>query len=137
MLRVPNATVLNALVAVDCSFSNNSFTLNVSNVVTNTSLDGYPFTYNTGIAASYGSGNYFSNNTFTVSASNTVNGYYGIALNQMFLDANFDNFTNNIFTNGGLGVFAEGYGPTFSSNFPNNMSNQFIETTIATNNSWH
>jgi hypothetical protein len=42
-------------------------------------------------------------------------------VNAMFLDANFDNFTNNFFTNGGMGVLAEGYGLTFSSIYPNNI----------------
>ena len=55
----------------------------------------------------------------------------------MFLNTNFNNFTNNIFTNGGLGVYAENYGSNFSLTYPNNMSNAFIESGIATNNSWH
>jgi hypothetical protein len=119
------------------TFYNNTFTLNLSTVCTNTSTGSFPFPFNAGIAATYEctSNNYFSNNSFTVSASNTVNGYYGIALNQMFLDANFDNFTNNIFTNGGLGVYATNY--PFGTNSPNTDGTNLIQATIASNNFFH
>ena len=77
-----------------------------------------------------GSSNHFSGNTVTVSpAQYTTNGsgYYGIAVNAMFLDANFDNFTNNFFTNGGLGVLAEGY-PITGSVAPNTDTTNAIDT---------
>jgi hypothetical protein len=116
-------------------YYNNTIILNLSNLVG--TPESYPFSFSAGIAATFGSNNYFSNNTITVSASNSNNSYYGIALNQMFLDSNFDNFTNNTFTTGGLGVFAEYYpiNPTYP--YPNNTSNSVITNGIFLRNAFH
>jgi hypothetical protein len=90
-----------------------------------------PFLNNVGIAVYPQTTNlYFSNNTFTVSPAQYTNAYYGIAVDQMFLNSSFTNIISNSFVpNGGLGdgVYAYGYGLTFSSNYPNNTSNTNIE----------
>jgi hypothetical protein len=119
-------------------FYSNTFTLNWSNVVVSP-LGSYPFPYNVGIASSGGGSNYFTNNTFTVSASNTNNSYYGIALNAMFLDPNFGNIANNMFTNGwaGDGVYAENYPITGATTLPNTDTPSVIEASVASNNSFH
>ncbi len=119
------------------TFYSNTITLNLANVVTNPlpSPAAYSFTYNVGIAVVEGSSNYFSNNTLTVSPAQYVtngSGYYGIAVNQMFLNTNFNNFTNNIFTNGGLGVLATNY--PFGSTLPNTDNTNTIQANIASNN---
>jgi hypothetical protein len=68
------------------------------------------FLYNVGIAVgSQTTNDYFYSNTFTVSPAQYTNAYYGIAVNQMFLNPSFTNIINNTFLpNGGLGdgVFA-------------------------------
>jgi hypothetical protein len=121
--------------AVECKFTNNTFILNLANVVTS---DGSSFpTFNTGIAVYYQTTNdYFTNNSFTIaSPTNSVtngSGYYGIALDSMFLDINFDNFVNNTFTNGGGGVYATGY--PFGPGAPNTDGTNQIDTNIVARN---
>jgi hypothetical protein len=121
--------------AVNSSFTSNTFTLNLTNVCTS---DVGIVPYNAGIAALGGSNVCFSNNTFTVSPAQYTNGYYGIAVDQVFL-TNFNNIISNTFLpNGGLGsgVYATNYGPSYFTNYPNYESNSFIESYIATNNTF-
>jgi hypothetical protein len=127
--------------AVGCLFSNNNFTLNLSNVVTTTNI-AFPALFNAGIAVIGGTTNdYFFGNTFTVTPTNSVtngSGYYGISVNEMFLNTNvsgnIDNFTNNTFIPWGLGVgvFATNY--PFGATSPNTESNNAVETNIVAQN---
>ena len=60
---------------------------------------------------------------------------YGLPAN--LTHANFDNFTDNFFTNGGLGVLAEGYPISPTDPYPNSTSNSVITNGIFLRNAFH
>jgi hypothetical protein len=123
----------------DSSFYGNRCYLDLS-VPTTNYTGSFPFRFSPGIAAvngAYYTNLYFYNYTFTVLATNSVTPAYGIAFNDLWLDANLDNFTNNFFTNfAGWEVYADGY-PISSNVYPNDLSGSLLDSYIGQSNSFH
>ena len=117
--------------ATNCLFFTNTFTVNLTSNIGPSGLG--PFPFNAGIAVLWGTSNSFYSNILTEYPAGYATNYYGIGLFSSWLQVNSSdniiNFTNNTFSNYGLGVFAAGY-PIYGANNPPNTWSTNIESRI-------
>jgi hypothetical protein len=133
------AAGLDTLNVTASSFYRNTVTLILTNATVWSQASNYlPYPYQVGIRAVSPvncSNIYFYTNNFNfISTGNITNTNYGIFVSGVFLDPNFDNFTNNTFTNT-VGVFATGY--PIGTNYPNDLSAATLTNYIAQSNYFH